>query len=1054
MKNQVSVRGVGRRRFLFLPVLLAFLGAVCLFVPRSTGAVEPLLASVPPPDPAGFAAGPSKGQSEAAGDGLRVELVKSAPSEGTLRVGGAASFEARILDGKRAVRPEDYVCRWKSDAGARFLEAEGPLGNTAVFVRPGRQRVWVEVVPRSGPSKGLAAVSDPVDLEVANPVFALSVTPPAPLVGEEVTVAIRDFPLHDGVEFRWDPLPAKAKLVSVSERGLTFYPIEAGPVPVRVTASMSGTGQVLGHAAVSVVGKSSVVRVEDKGLAEAPAVVWRDGTGPVAAEGVAVGQKVALRATVSPAPRHPPLSFTWQLCPGARSEGGASARDILASRREVGPCAVSVEVRDARDLLLGRGEGAFTVAVSQAELDAATDNIRETARLVESAGQAWREGEVDRAWDTAARAARLNPADQGAAAALERIVRDKKRLDALLDRARQALGGDDFDEVAAMLDEAAKVNPRAVAIAAIAREAAARKDVLAKVGRLLAEARDKWDAGGVDAALSLTGRALVLDPGHAGARAERERMVAGRDKLIAALKHSAAYLADRRFESAAAALGEARAVNARFPAIAEMDAAIAARRDRAWRLDERLARARDQWNAGDADGALGTLTEAAALDPEHGGAVRAGKTLAETREKLLGAEDRAENALGRGKLDEARAALDEARKLCPRHGRLAELDAAVAGRADRDRRLAGLKAEAARRRETGDLDGAVLALDDMLALAPGDATLAAERDRLARARDAAAEALRRGRDYLADRRYDLALSALAEAEKSNPRLAGLAGLRQHVLAEKAKAEGAAATWLAEARRLLEKKDFAGADKALGAAKNTGSLSPALEKQAREARARIEAGLVRQEAARKEQAAREAGAARTADADRRARCEAVGREAGAKRRQGDHAGAIRSYQTLLNLCPDTCQAYNNVGASLYSLGYVAEAVPWFDEAVKCGPNERLFQENAAMTRARLAEKARPGAEAARQCAAVFETAESRRNAGNLTEAIQGYRTVVARCPDFCAAYNNLGLSLHKLGRPGEALPLFEQALRCNPKENLFKENYDLTAKRLRAASGRP
>jgi hypothetical protein len=174
-----------------------------------------------------------------------VELVKSAPTEGTLRVGGAASFEARLYAGDRELPGEAYVCRWLSDAGARFLEAEGPPRNTAVFMRPGRQRVWVEVVPRSGPSQGLSGVSEAVELEVGNPSFALSVTPPAPLVGEEVTVAIRDFPVHDGVEFRWDPLPAKAKLVSVSERGLTFFATEPVPIPVKVTATLSGAGMDL-----------------------------------------------------------------------------------------------------------------------------------------------------------------------------------------------------------------------------------------------------------------------------------------------------------------------------------------------------------------------------------------------------------------------------------------------------------------------------------------------------------------------------------------------------------------------------------------------------------------------------------------------------------------------------------------------------------------------------------------------------------------------------------------------------------------------------------------
>jgi tetratricopeptide (TPR) repeat protein len=144
----------------------------------------------------------------------------------------------------------------------------------------------------------------------------------------------------------------------------------------------------------------------------------------------------------------------------------------------------------------------------------------------------------------------------------------------------------------------------------------------------------------------------------------------------------------------------------------------------------------------------------------------------------------------------------------------------------------------------------------------------------------------------------------------------------------------------------------------------------------------------------------------------------------------------------------------VGASLFSLGYLAEAVPWFDEAVKCAPAERLYRDNAAMTRSRLAAASRPAAETEKVCAAGFAAAESLRTAGDLAGAIKGYRAVVARCPDFCAAYNNMGLALHKLGRPADSLPLFEQALRCNPKDNLFRENYDLTAKRLRTAESRP
>jgi tetratricopeptide (TPR) repeat protein len=985
-----------------------------------------------------------------------VVLKKSAPAEGTTRVGGAASFEAHLFRGETELPGADYECRWQADAGAKFLEAAGPFTNTAVFMRPGRQRIWVEVVPRSGPSAGLAAVSDPVALDISQPSFGLSASPAAPLVGEETTVVIRDFPVHDGVEFRWDPLPAQAKLVRVGERSLTFYPTEARTVPVKVTAVAAEAGKAggaLGSAKADIATRSYTVSVDNRGLAETPATVWRDGEGPVPAEGVAVGQRVGLRAAISPTPPNPPLAYAWGLCPGARAAGGEDTREIAASRRETGPCPVSVEVRDARGLLLGRGQGEFTVAVSQAELDAAAGSAREVDRLVRESATAWTEGDPERAAASAGQAVRSSPRDPAAMAALDRIVRDKGRLDDHLARAASALTTDDFDEALAMLDAAAKINPKAAAIAATRQAVETRKETLGRIGRYLAQARDKWEAGEVEGALGLTAKALELDPGHSAAKAERERLVAARDRLIAALKQSAGYLAAKRFDSAAKALDEARAISPRFGAVAEMEAAVAARKKRAWSLDERLARARDQWNAGDADAALATVSEAAALDPEHQGAVQARKNLALARDNLSRAEERAEAALARGKLDEARVALAEAAKINARHGRIAELQNAVTHRAGRDQRLAALAAEAARRNAAGDLDGAVLAVNDMLALVPGDAAVTAERAKLVRSRDAVSEALARTRDFLAGRRFDLALAALAEAEKINAKLPLLAEWRQKVQAEKARSEAELTTSLAQAGKLADAKEFVAARRLLEAARETGPLPPALAARAKELERRIDAGQARHEAAKREQDNRGKSTV-AADTERSGRCEALGRQAGAKRAGGDHAGAIRDYQALLTLCPDTCQAYNNVGASLFSLGYAAESLPWFDEAVKCAPSEALFRDNAALTRKRLAAAQAPTSAVATSCSAAFENAETRRGGGDLAGAVEGYKAVVSRCPDFCAAYNNLGLTLHKQGRTPESLPFFEQALRCNPRDNLFKENYELTVKRLRTAEKRP
>jgi tetratricopeptide (TPR) repeat protein len=1045
--------GAMTRPIRFLPALLAVLLVLAHF-PDAAFAADPALASVRTSLAADRApeAKPSA-ETDKGGHGFRVDLKKSAPSEGILRVGGAASFVARLFQGDKELPTDGYLCRWRADAGAKFLEDEGPFTNTAIFLRPGRQRIWVEVVPRSGPSQGLAAVADPVELDVSQPAFALAASPAAPLVGEEVTVSIRDFPVHDGVEFRWDPLPPQARLVRVGERSLTFYPTQAAATAVRVTAVAKDGGKAggdLGSARITVTAKPYGVTVDNRGLSGMPAVVWREGEGPVPAEGVAVGQNVRLRAGVLPTPGNPPLAFAWSLCPGARARGGEDTREIEVSRQEVGQCEATVEVRDGRGLLLGRGQGGFTVAVSQQELDDAVAKARETDRLTALAGEAWTAGDVDRAMEAAGKAVRLSPKNGPALAALDRLSREKAKFDGYLLRADQALASDEFEEVAAMLAEAAKVNAKAGAIEVMRRRAQTRQEVLGRVGSLLAQARDKWEGGEVEAALSLAGQALALDPGHVAAKTERERMVSGRDRLIAALKQSAGYLMGKRFDSAAEALGEARAINPRFAAVREMEQAIAARKERAWRMDERLARARDQWNAGDVDGALGVLAEAQALDPENAGAAAARKKMAEVRDNLARAEDRAEAAIGRGKLDEARAAMAEAEKINARHPRLAELQKAAAHRVGREQRLAALKAEAARRNAAGDVDGALLALNDILALVPGDAAVTAERDRLARSRDAMAEALARARDFLAGRRYDLALAALAEAEKINAKLPALAGWREKALSEKGRAEAEAAARLAEAGAKLDKKEYAAARDALDAARKTAPLPAQLAAKAKELERRIEEGRLRQDAARREQAVRDKTAATATDADRRGRCEALGREAGAKRAGGDHAGAIRSYQSLLTLCPDTCQAYNNVGASLFSLGYAAESLPWFDEAIKCAPAEKLYKENAELTRKQLAPAVKPAADAASTCAAAFDAAESKRSGGDLAGAIESYRTVVTRCPDFCAAYNNMGLTLHKLGRAGESLPLFEQALRCNPKENLFKDNYDLTVKRLRTA----
>jgi tetratricopeptide (TPR) repeat protein len=62
-----------------------------------------------------------------------------------------------------------------------------------------------------------------------------------------------------------------------------------------------------------------------------------------------------------------------------------------------------------------------------------------------------------------------------------------------------------------------------------------------------------------------------------------------------------------------------------------------------------------------------------------------------------------------------------------------------------------------------------------------------------------------------------------------------------------------------------------------------------------------------------------------------------------------------------------------------------------------------------------------------------------NRGRLQEAVEHYKAVVRLKPDDFQAYNNLGVMLNRLCRPGEARVNFERALAINGNYGLARQN---------------
>jgi hypothetical protein len=226
----------GRVRPAIPPRGLAGLVVAVLCLAAAFFSAHPVPAAVPGEAPA---QAPLAGQEEfSAGRGsplpapasptqglLRVELKKTAPLSGTVRAGGAVSFEAALFAGEAPVPAQGYVFRWESDAGARFSTPR--VRREYGRVCPSRPpEVWVTFfVPLVGRgSRNPVAASEALEMGRAGPVFRLSVSPGEPRVETRRSgPRSRTSPYARSVDFRWAALPRNAVLVDVGEKEITFY---------------------------------------------------------------------------------------------------------------------------------------------------------------------------------------------------------------------------------------------------------------------------------------------------------------------------------------------------------------------------------------------------------------------------------------------------------------------------------------------------------------------------------------------------------------------------------------------------------------------------------------------------------------------------------------------------------------------------------------------------------------------------------------------------------------------------------------------------------------
>jgi len=368
---------------------------------------------------------------------LKAEIKQVSPLTGKVSVGVPVSFSAQLLSEGKPVSG-NYIYRFQPSPGVTFDVNESAQKQTkALFSRPGREKVWVQILERKGDVLETVAESEQIEIEIVEPELKINFDQEKPLVGKAVKAKVDIVPAElKEVDFRWEiSSNAKLTLESQDTREITFVPQDAKAVTVKVYARVPVSGDDLGTKEATITASSYDVKVEILGTRGTKPQIWKEGVGLVPLDsGIAVFQNVGLRAIVAPTAGD--LRYRWILNEDSHFVGTSSSAEVTANRSQTGVCEASVIVTDSEGVELGRGSGSFNVSVSQADLDSSSKSAESAKKLTE-AKKLIERGLLDEATTLLDEAVRLNPKNADASALLSRTRADSATIKRLLPLIKQ-----------------------------------------------------------------------------------------------------------------------------------------------------------------------------------------------------------------------------------------------------------------------------------------------------------------------------------------------------------------------------------------------------------------------------------------------------------------------------------------------------------------------------------------------------------------------------------------------------------------------------------------
>ena len=156
------------------------------------------------------------------------------------------------------------------------------------------------------------------------------------------------------------------------------------------------------------------------------------------------------------------------------------------------------------------------------------------------------------------------------------------------------------------------------------------------------------------------------------------------------------------------------------------------------------------------------------------------------------------------------------------------------------------------------------------------------------------------------------------------------------------------------------------------------------------------------------------------------------------RDRDYRSALTIWQDTIDKCPNNSRAFNNLGAALFEVGKVRDAIGYLERAVEIKPDYVNAHRNLGIALVKFG-NVREGIEQYREVLRMDpdyaevhdDLGTALEQAGQIDEAIGQYEEALRIKPDYAFAHNDLAVTLARQGRVQEAIEHWRQALRTNP-----------------------